>query len=165
MTSNSFERIRISTPSPRRQQQEVEFHSSFRFRVAVEGINHAVFTEFKLPSLQVETLDVKEGGQNTYIHRLPVRVNAGKATLKYGITQSLDLLGWYLEVLTGDLDKAKRSVDITMFNVKREPLLTWSLREAYPTKWDGPTLKSDSSTVAIDSIELIHHGIIVQVYS
>jgi phage tail-like protein len=136
----------------------VEFHSGFRFTVAIDKVNHAVFSEFRLPSLQVETMDIKEGGQNQYVHKLPVRVNVGTAALKQGITRDFTLLNWYLQVLKGDLAGAMRQVTVTMYDVKRDGMIVWSFRNAYPVKWSGPTLKSDTSAVAIEELEFVHHG-------
>jgi len=136
----------------------VEFHSGFRFTVAFDGINRAAFTEFTLPSLQVETMDIKEGGQNAYVHKMPVRVNVGTATLRQGITRDLTLLNWYLQVMQGDLANAFRQVSVIMYDVQREPVCTWNFRNAYPIKWTGPTLKSDQNAVAIEALEFVHHG-------
>lgn len=140
----------------------VEVHGAFRFKVTVEGINFAAFTEFTLPSLQVETVDVKEGGQNTYVHKLPVRVNVGTAKLRNGVTGDLDLLKWYMQVLNGDLENARRQVSVIMYDEYRRPLITWNFRDAYPVKWTGPTLKSDTSGTAIEEIEFVHHGFEVE---
>jgi len=136
----------------------LEFHSGFRFTVAIDKVNYAAFSEFRLPSLQVETMDIKEGGQNQYIHKLPVRVNVGTASLKQGITRDFTLLNWYLQVLKGDMAGASRQVTVVMFDVRRIPLIVWNFRDAYPVKWSGPSLKSDTSAVAIEEIEFVHHG-------
>lgn len=135
-----------------------ERFSSFRFTVAVDGINFAAFTEFTLPSLQVETQDLKEGGQNTYVHKLPVRVTTGSATLRHGVANDFSLLNWYMDILKGDIKAATRQVTVTMYDVARAPLMTWTFREAYPIKWSGPSLKTDGSNVGIEELEFVHHG-------
>jgi phage tail-like protein len=133
-------------------------HSSFRFSVAVDGINYAAFTEFTLPSLTVETQDIKEGGQNTFAHKLPIRVTAGSATLKHGISTDFELLKWNLDVLKGDMTSATRQITVVMYNETGLPLMTWTFRNAYPVKWSGPQFKTDNNTVAIEEIEFVHHG-------
>lgn len=135
-----------------------ESHAGFRFAVVVSGITAAAFTEFTLPSLQVETMDIKEGGQNTYVHKLPVRVSVGTATLRHGVTRDASLLQWYLQVLQGDIKNAMRQVTVVMYTVAGAPLITWDFRKAYPIKWTGPTLKSDNNAVAIEAVEFVHHG-------
>lgn len=134
----------------------------FRFTVAIDGINYAAFTEFRLPSLNVQTTDITEGGQNTYSHKLPVRVNVGPATLRHGVSKDLTLLKWYLQVLNGDLENAYRQVTVVMYDTARTPVATWTFRNACPTKWSGPTLKSDDNSVAIEEIEFIHSGFEVE---
>jgi phage tail-like protein len=136
--------------------------SGFRFAVALDGVNLAAFSEFRLPSLSVQTVDIQEGGQNTYVHKLPVRVNVGPATLRHGITKDLTLLKWYLQVLKGDLENAYRQVTVVMYDVKRTPVVTWTFRQAIPVKWGGPTMKTDDNGVAIEEIEFIHHGFEVE---
>jgi phage tail-like protein len=43
--------------------------------------------------------------------------------------------------------------------------VSWNFRDAYPVKWSGPELRGDSNSVAVESIELAHHGISVAVKS
>lgn len=131
---------------------------SFRFAVAVDGINYAAFNEFTLPSLQMETQEIKEGGQNTYAHKLPVRVTVGSATLKHGVASDFTLLKWYMDMLKGDITAATRQVTVTMFDSIRDPIMTWTFRQAYPVKWSGPSLKADGNNIGIEEIEFVHHG-------
>ena len=58
-------------------------------------------------SSQVDVLEYPEGGQNTFVHRLPTRVKQGNITLKRGvITSDKALLDWYqktvVQVAAGD---------------------------------------------------------------
>jgi len=139
-----------------------EFQTTYRFSVSVDNINYADFTECTLPSLQVETMDIKEGGQNTYIHKLPIRVNAGTIKLKNGIMGTAHLLEWYMQVLEGNMEAATRQITITMYDVSRQPVMSWSFYKAYPIKWSGPTLKTSENSIAIEELEFAHHGFVVQ---
>jgi phage tail-like protein len=135
-----------------------EVHASFHFLVLIDGMNVAAFTECSMPNLQVETEEIKEGGQNTYIHKLPVRVNAGTITLRRGITRNDALLKWYLQVLRGDMKGADRTVTVVIFDTMAARVATWTFQRAYPVKWSGPTLKAGESAVAIEEVEFAHHG-------
>lgn len=135
-----------------------EQYAAFRFMVAVDGVNYAAFTEFTLPSLQMDTQEIKEGGQNAFTHKLPVRITAGTATLRQGVSNNFDLLKWYMDVLKGDIAAATRQVTVVMLDTQYEPLMTWTFRNAYPVKWGGPSFKTDSNSVAIEEIEFVHHG-------
>ncbi len=141
-----------------RTGEPIEIHASFRFTVNIDGMSYAAFTECTLPSLQVETQDIKEGGQNEYVHRLPMRIKAGSITLRHGITRDAEMLKWYLQVLNGDIAKATRTVEVIMYGADLKTLATWTFERAYPIKWSGPTLKTDDRALAIEVLELAHHG-------
>ena len=146
--------------------KRLEMNPNFRYMVKIDGVEHAVFTECKLPSFQVETLEIKEGGQNNFTHQLPVRVKAGSITLRYGITKNDALLNWYLDVLKallkGSLKDVTHDVSVTMFNVKREKMAIFNLQDAYPKKWAGPTLKAEDKAIAIEELELAFTSFSVQ---
>jgi phage tail-like protein len=139
-----------------------ELHASFRFVVRVDNINYAAFSECTLPTLQVETQDIKEGGQNAYTHKLPVRVNAGTIKLKHGVMQNDELLKWYMLVLAGKIKDATRDVQVILFNSDSKiQVATWTFNKAYPIRYGGPALKADTSVVAVEELELAHHGFTV----
>jgi phage tail-like protein len=143
--------------------QFFDAHPSLRFTVAIENLMIAAFTEFQLPTIEVKTESITEGGQNTYVHQLPVRVeSATTLTLRHGIAHSQDLLAWYSQVLNGQMADAIRQVTVAMYGEDHQPLMIWNFRDAYPTKWVGPTLKSSDSAVLIEELTLVHHGFSVE---
>ncbi|MDX2161440.1 MAG: phage tail protein [bacterium] len=139
-------------------QKLSELHATFRFVVTVDGLTVAAFSECTLPTLQVETEDVKEGGLHGFSHKLPVRVNAGSVTLRRGVTKSNDLLKWYMQVLKGDIANATRTITLVILDSMGKPISRWTFQAAYPIKWGGPTLKTGESSTAIEEIEFVHHG-------
>ncbi len=133
---------------------------TFLYGVVIDGITQAAFTEVTLPALRVETEDIKEGGLNQFIHKLPVRVNAGTLTLKNGIGIGDQLLKWYLQVAAGNFGAARKSVTIHLYGgVRKRPVLSINLAQAYPIRWTGPNLRAGESAAAIEEIELAHSGI------
>lgn len=137
--------------------ERVDPGASFRFEVKVDDIYFAAFNEIQLPSLQMETLPIKEGGQNQYVHKLPVRVEVGTVTLRQGVTYDLKLLNWYLNILNGDVSSAMRTVSVTMYSAAHTPMMTFQFGRAMPVKWSGPSLKADADTIALEEIEFAYH--------
>jgi phage tail-like protein len=41
------------------------------------------------------------------------------------------------------------------------PVITWALANAWPTKVQSTDLKADANEVAIESIELVHEGLTI----
>ncbi len=125
-------------------------HSSFRFVVDLGGENKAAFTECSLPVLEWEVEEIKEGGLNTYIHQLPGRRKSSKVTLKNGVGKN-ELVDWYINMVNGE--PSRKDITIKLLDSKQEFVLVWFIKEAYPVKWTGPQLKTDTSTIAIQTLE------------
>lgn len=130
-------------------------HAAFRFVVDVGKKGQGVFTECTLPSVEWEVEEVKEGGLNSYVHQLPGRCKAARVTLKNGIGKS-ELMKWYIQSLNEGVSKKHRTpVTITLLDSTHNKIMAWNIENAYPIKWIGPQLKTDSNTIAIQTLELV----------
>lgn len=79
-------------------------------------------------------------------------------TLKRGLVGSDDLFLWVKGVRDGAADP--RQVTITLLDEARQPVATWSLRNAQPKKWTGPTLTAKGGgEVAMEELSFVHEGI------
>lgn len=125
--------------------------SEFRFTVEIDGMNWGAFTECTLPVVELETENVKEGGLNAYVHTLPMAIKASTITLKNGIAALQTLNDWMADILQGTI--ARKSVTVKMLDLKSETYLTLTLKDAFPRKWTGPSLRTDSTLAALQSIE------------
>jgi phage tail-like protein len=128
-------------------------YTSFTFRVEIEGIMVAGFSEVSGLHLETETETYEEGGVNNFVHILPKRTKHQNIILKHGITDRHDMWAWYQNVVSGTFERRNGSI-ILMDNY--EDKWRWDFFQAYPVKWTGPELKADSSTVAFETIELVH---------
>lgn len=127
-------------------------HVAFRYLVEIDDTRMAAFTECTLPTIEWEVEEVKEGGLNTYVHQLPGRRKGARLTLKHGIAKGV-LIDWYIQTLSEQFQT--KHIRITLLNILEEPVAFWEMEAAYPVKWTGPQLKSDSNTIAIQSIEFV----------
>ncbi len=132
--------------------------AEFRYAIEISGIIEAYFLECSGLDITRETHPYSEGGVNNYEHQLPKAAKVGKITLKRGITTSPELWNWFQEGLyDGKVKMVNPS--ITLYNSAHEVLQRWDLIRAYPVRWSGPSLKSDSTQVAVETLELVCHGI------
>jgi phage tail-like protein len=125
---------------------KVEFGVSFK----------AWFTECTGLSAQREVLTLAEGGINHKVHQLPKRVTYTPVVLRRGLGDN-QLWSWFEQGLY-DACVLRRHVTIFLFNTDYSRMRTWELLNAFPTKWNGPDLKTDSNQIAIESLELVHEG-------
>jgi phage tail-like protein len=134
-------------------------YPSFRFRVEIKGIIVAQVSEVSGLQFETETEPYEEGGTNDFVYQLPKRTKYQHITLKRGITDLQELWKWYMEVVNGIFKRENVSI-ILMDTTDDGEKWRWNFKEAYPVKWTGPDLKADSNTVAFETIELAHHGLI-----
>jgi phage tail-like protein len=54
----------------------------------------------------------------------------------------------------------RKNVSIVLFNEAQEEKLRWNLREAWPSKWTGPSFNATSNEVAIETLEIVHEEMV-----
>lgn len=131
---------------------------TFKFWVELENIVVAEFKECGGLRIEREVQKIEEGGINDHVHILPGRSKYSNITLKRGITDSSELWDWYQAGLYDG--KVKRvNFSILLRNVEGEVVKRWNVLDAFPTKWEGSSLNTESNTIAIETLEIAHHGL------
>jgi phage tail-like protein len=135
--------------------------STFLFEV--DGIEIGRFMEISGLEVSVETEDVQEGGQNSYVHKLPGRMTWPNLRFKRGITQNDSLLAWLHkssgEQFTASGNKLERkTAAITLIGPGGKRLRAWEIDGAFPVKWTGPNFAVSSTNMAVEELEITHHG-------
>jgi phage tail-like protein len=130
---------------------------NYRFYVSIDHIPHAVFTEVSGLQLETVVFDYEEGGNNTFVRRMPGRTKVGNVTLKRGITKSNEFLKWYVNFMNGKIQR--RSISVIMYDLDGKELLRWHFVNAFPVKWSGPQFSADGKAIAIETLELAHEGL------
>src|ERR1700712_5453486 len=65
-----------------------------RFLFEVDDVEIGVFREVQGLQVTVDVVEVAEGGQNGYTHKLPSRMSGPNIVFKRGLTQSDALFDW-----------------------------------------------------------------------
>ena len=130
---------------------------SFNFLVEIQSLIVGGFSE--VLGLQAETKfeEIREGGVNDHVHKLPKITEYPNITLKRGITDSDVLWKWHQDVIEGKIDR--KNVFVVLLDAEGNEKWRWHLIEAYPVKWTGPDLKADGNAIAFEAVELAHNGI------
>lgn len=129
----------------------------FRFKVQIEGIIEAGFSEVSGLAVTTQVEDFREGGLNHFVHKLPKETTFENLVLKKGIADFDKLWQWHRQVLLGRFQR--RRIEIIMLkNDFQAEVRSWVFRDAYPIKWTGPEIKADSNTIAFETLEFAHHG-------
>ena len=118
------------------------------------------FTQVSGFSSQTDVLEYPEGGQNSFVHRLPSRIKQGNITLKRGvISDEKVLLDWYNKVV---VLAQPVTLLVRLNDTEENAIKTWSFDNAWPVKWTGSDLSASGSEFATETLEVAHHGMTVQ---
>lgn len=133
----------------------------FRFKVELDSVIQAGFSECSGFQVETEVEPFREGGRNEFVHLLPKGSKFANLVLKHGITDSELLWNWHRDVVNGRV--ARKMVNVLLLDAQGHERWRWTFQDAYPVKWTGSDLKADGNAVAIETLELAHHGFDVKV--
>jgi phage tail-like protein len=128
------------------------------------ALNYAVagFTECSGLDVTLEVMEYKEGGVNDYVRKFPTRASHGNVTLKRGVALlDDDLWTWHQGFVLGA--GTRRDGLIVLLDESRAPAKVWKFKRGIPMKWVGPSLNATQSGVAIESLEIAHEGLLLEV--
>jgi phage tail-like protein len=133
-------------------------YASFNFLLEIDGITRAGFSECTGLNAESNVIEYREGNEAITPRKLPGLNKFGNVTLKRGITQDAEMFNWHKAVMDGDIVRDE-SMSIVVLDEKRQEVVRWNLRNAWPSKWMGPDLKANANEIAIEALEISHEGV------
>lgn len=106
-------------------------------------------------SANVETTNMKEGGQNLYTQKLPNGITYGNLTLERGMVWG-SLLNVEINVALSLFRFTPSNVLVTLLDASGIPISAWFFYKAYPVKWETADLDANGKGVLIETIELAY---------
>ncbi len=140
----------------------------FHFQVDWGGTQIG-FTEVSGLDVETEVIEYRHGAAKEYNKtKQPGLTKFSNITLKRGTFQSdNEFFEWWNETKLfqeGNSPSSiyRRDVTIKLLNEEHEPIVVWKVKRAWPTKIQPTDLKADGNEVAIESMELVHEGLVIQ---
>lgn len=131
----------------------------FHFKVEVQGLGNdldARFTEVGGLSVEIGGEEVAEGGENRFIQKYPTRAKYPELVLKRGlVVPESGLLSWVQQCLDSHAVEPK-TMFVKLLNEKHQPLMTWNVVGAYPTRWAVSDLNASNNAVSIESMQFFY---------
>jgi len=132
---------------------------SFHFRVEVLGLppnsQDVRFSEVSGLSMEMGTEEVAEGGENRFVQKYPTCARYPELVLKRGLLPNSEIITWIRECIE-EFRIQPRNIDVALLNDQHQPLLTWHLVNAYPTRWSVSDLNASQNTVSIETLQLFY---------
>jgi phage tail-like protein len=128
----------------------------FRFKVEIQSLTVGGFSEATGFQAETQVEEIREGGNNLFVHRLPKETRFQNLVLKRGLTDSKTLDSWYADVVQGKIER--KNVNVILLDRMGNETWCFSFKNAYPVKWIGSEFKAESHSVAVETVEFAHHG-------
>ncbi|CAM3704415.1 MULTISPECIES: phage tail protein [Vibrio] len=149
------------------QSQTVWPMPKFHFEVKWDGGAGAdmvaAFQEISGLDTEAQPIEYRAGNSPVFSTiKMPGIVKTSNVTLKKGIFKSDNkFYDWYSKIKMNTI--ARTAVTINLLDESGAPVMSWKLKNAWPTKVTGTDLKSDGNEVAVETIELAHEGLEISV--
>jgi phage tail-like protein len=120
------------------------------------------FSEVTGLNVEVQPIEYRDGTNRDYaVTKMPGLKKYGNLTLKRGVfAGDNEYYDWINEIALNKI--TRRDVIISLLNEAHEPVMTWKVINAWPTKLTSPDLKANANEAAIESIEVAHEGIQIE---
>lgn len=124
----------------------------FKFRVSMPGLPAGMgFQKVSGLSREIGVVEYDEGGYS-HTHKLTGKEQGGEVTLEKGMFANTDLEEIYKRSLNNP--DYRTTVIIEHLDKFGKVARSWTLAEAWVSKWEGSELDATSEDVAIESITI-----------
>lgn len=134
----------------------------FNFRVELDNLAVASFSEVSGLTADGDPVDYREGRDPVNnVRKLQGLRKYMPLVFRKGYTQDDTLWQWYLHIAQG-VDE-RRNGSVILMNEAHVDVLCWNFINAWINKIEGPALNATGNQVAIESMELQHEGLMIEI--
>ena len=112
-------------------------------------------------SVEYDYESYKEGGENRFEHKLPVRTKYADLVLKRGMLVDSTVITWFLDAFNNRTFKPT-TITVNLMNEKSEPLKSWNVVDAIPKKWLVSDLNATDNGIVVETMELAYRYFTIQ---
>jgi phage tail-like protein len=132
---------------------------NFKFRIEIDGVAEAAFSEVAIGETSTEAIDYREGTEPNHVRKLPGMTKYGNITLKRGVTDSQVIYQWHKDIVDGKIGDKRKSITIVVIDEAGKDKARFVVSECWPTKYDPSDLNAKGNEVFIELLELVNEGI------
>ncbi|TVQ91445.1 MAG: hypothetical protein EA397_10365 [Deltaproteobacteria bacterium] len=135
--------------------EDLDPYGNYYFTLEIDGVEIAHFLEFSGLKTKSEVFEVQEGGFNGATHKLVGGSSFDNITLKYATSASTQLAAWRDRYMLDEFDtRPEDSGAIIVRDNAGQEIRRYTFHQLWPVSWEGPSLDSGSSGLAVETLEL-----------
>lgn len=127
-------------------------------QLEVDGVELGRFLVVEGLSIEQEVIEYRDGSDPSVVRKLPGQVRVGNLTLKRGYVGGDALWEWLDASFRPEGDVPMKNGTLTLLDTRGNAVAQYRFRNAWPAKWQGPSLNADGNDVAIEEIVLAIEG-------
>lgn len=144
----------MATPSAGGYYPPVGFHFKVEF-VNIGNDNDTRFQTVSGLTVEYDTESFKEGGENRFEHKLPVRSKYPDLSLKRGMLTDSKVIEWCRDALQNRQFRPAQ-INVILLNEQHEPLKTWSIYNAWPKKWSISDFNAQDNSLVVETLDICY---------
>ena len=139
----------------------------YNYKVEI-GSDAVAFSEVSGLSISYETATYKEspvasGIPGPRVMHMPMQGTPANVTLKKGLVRGVSVATFFNWINSTQINQVdKKDIYIRLMDENGDPVISWKVTNAFPTKLDAPSFTADSNDVAVESMEVMGDGIFIE---
>jgi phage tail-like protein len=139
----------------------------YNYKVEINGTAIA-FTEVSGLSIGFETSTYKESNTDQKapgprVLYMPAQPSAVNVTLRKGVIGTQSVAPLYKWISSTQLNQVeKKDIYVRLCDEKGEAVISWKVLNAFPTRLDAPAFDANSNDAAIETLELMGDGVVIE---
>lgn len=140
---------------------------AYNYRVEIAGVAIG-FSEVSGLSISRETTTYKEsptasGSAGPVVMNMPSQRATASISLKKGLVKTTSVATLYTWINSIQLNQVdKRDIYVRLCDESGKAVISWKVVNAFPKKLDAPSFSASSNDAAIESMELMADGVLIE---
>jgi phage tail-like protein len=140
-------------------------YPAYNFVVSVTNIDSGAtvsgsFTEVSGLDVEVSPIEYRDGTDDTTVRKVRGLRKVSNITLKRGISGHAGFWRWIQTAIEGDADRQQGY--IALLNEDKAEVMRWTFKQAWPTKYTGPSLNAKNNEIAFETVVLVAEDLRLQ---
>jgi phage tail-like protein len=134
-------------------------YQQFNFTIAISGNDYGGFMECSGLTINQDKIDYREGNYKTNsIHKIPGLIAIpNNFVAKRGLIKNNNL--WVLYQKNIESKVERNAVVVTLRDEGRNPVLKWTLENAWISKLESGPFNAKTNDVAVETVEFIYESL------
>jgi len=139
---------------------DYQYVPGFYFKVSFIGFEdkeiEAKFQEVSGIQAEIETEDIREGGENRYVHHLPKGAKFPNLVLKRALHALPSHIVKWAEDAIYNFDFRLHQIVVSLLNKEGKPVKSWKFIDVYPVKIQISDLNAKENSLVIETLEMVY---------